>query len=1210
MLPPLPQPGIPNLPMLDAHKEQPPCVLAIDDNHGNLQLYHQVLVGDTTVGSPTRHLDALEAALFGSQPAAPGRERPRFALSLCSSGQDGRDCMLRARAAGRPYALAFVDMHMPGGWDGLQTIEALWREDPELQVVICSAYADHSWEDISARLGRSDRLLILRKPFDPIEILQLACTLCEKWNLQRARREQLSQLERHVAQRTQHLQSALEQRRRAEQELLQFFQLSPDVLCVLDDQGRFVRLSPAIEALLDYRPEELQGQFFAQIVDPLDRPLAADCLPCLTHPAQDADLLVRCRGRDGSSHWLEWRFSAAGHDGLLYGIGRDVSARQAAEDIRKRLAVVLEATSDIVGFSDADGRLQYLNRKGRELAGLSEQAVAGQRFADFHPDWASQLIREQAFPCAMAHGIWHGESAIRCADGRELAVSQIIEAHRGADGEIEFISSIMRDISERKVYEAQLQHQATHDALTGLANRTLFMDRLRQALAQARRHAREVLVAFIDLDRFKLVNDSLGHDTGDELLKALSQRMAGSLRDTDTLARFGGDEFVLLLPDLPQASDGMLVIGRLLTALGEPLQLAGQRFQVTCSIGCSTYPGDGDAADDLLRFADAAMYRAKELGRANLQVYNAELRAHIDERLLIENALHDALERNQLSLHYQPQVDLRSGRILGLEALLRWQHPELGAIEPSRFIPIAEETGLIEAIGRWTLYRACAQLLEWRRQGFAPLPVAVNLSAHQALRPGLAEMIGQCLAETGVPPQWLELELTESASMDDPERVIPLMQQLRQLGVSLSLDDFGSGYSNMRYLKLFPVQKLKLDGSFIKDITHDAGSMAIVDATIAMAHRLGLKVVAEMAETEGQVIQLAAHGCDQVQGHYFSRALPPEQLETLLRARQMALPGGLDTDDGRRRILILDDEVPVTAALQRALHQEDYQVLSANNAAQAFDLLARHPVGVVLSDQRMPDMSGSAFLNQVRMLYPDSVRILFTGYTDFQSAQQAINQGAVHQLLSKPWDDQQLCQRIIQALEQYRYSRQSNPNSGKEGQSMKGMIYTEFLDMVEKQHGLDMVDGITRGAYTVGNYEHGELLRLVTALGDATGCAVPELVRQYGEYLFQRFSSAYPQYFIQARCCFSFLRAIEAHIHVEVRKLYPDAELPSFSYDAPTPDELIVEYCSPRGLADLAEGLILGCIRHYREAIQLTRSDLPKRDGEQRARFHLTRQMS
>lgn len=760
----------------------PPRVLLIDDNRSNLELMSQILAGEDD--GATRRLEALESSVFGAAPAARAA-RPQFAVERCEDGQNGRDRAARAHAAGQPFALAFVDMRMPGGWDGLQTIEALWQVQPDLQVVICSAYADHSWEEISARLGRSDSLLILRKPFDPIEVLQLACALTEKWRLQRARQDQLNELERLVAQRTRHLHAAL---------------------------------------------------------------------------------------------------------------------------------------------------------------------------------------------------------------------------------------------GERQQVERELQHQATHDALTGLANRPLLLDRLQQAIAQASRRRRQLLVVFIDLDRFKLINDSLGHECGDQLLQTVARRMAGCLRDSDTLARLGGDEFVLLLPDLDQANAGMPVVTRLLDCVAEPLTLAGQSLSLTCSVGCSAYPADGCGADDLLRFADSAMYRAKELGRNNVQVYNADLRARIDQRVRLESALRHAIERDELSLHYQPQVDLRNGRIQGLEALLRWHCAELGDIEPARFIPLAEDSGLIDSLGEWALYRACEQLLDWQRQGLPAVRVAVNLSAKQ-LRPGLDQLLARCLAETGVDPANLELELTESASMDDPERIIPLLQRLRELGVSLSIDDFGSGYSNMRYLKLFPVQKLKLDGAFIREITTDAGSMAIVDAAIAMAHRLGLKVVAEMAETEGQVMQLAAHGCDQVQGYYFSRPLSAAQLTPLLRAGQMALPPTLGRDDSRRRVLILDDEQSVTSTLKRALRHQDYQVLTANNANEAFDLLARQPVGVVLSDQRMPDMLGSDFLDQVRMLYPDAVRILFTGYTDFTSAQKAINQGAVHRLIAKPWNNQELNQVISQALEQHERAR-------------------------------------------------------------------------------------------------------------------------------------------------------------------------------------------
>ncbi|MGH8353544.1 MAG: EAL domain-containing protein [Pseudomonas sp.] len=889
----------PAQPQPPADADEPPRVLAIDDNQSNLVLFHKILAG--TNDSATPGLDALEAALFGSQPE-PRPQRPRFAVDLCTDGQGGLACARRARAAGRPYALAFVDMRMPGGWDGLQTIAALWHEDPDLQVVICSAYADHSWDQITRCLGRSDRLLILRKPFDPLEILQLACALTEKWRLQQARRCQLNQLERHVAQRTQHLHAALEQRRRAEQELLQFFELTPDLLCVLDAEGHFVRLSPAVTQLLGYTPEALVNRPFTQIVHPEDRHSLLERLPGLTAAEpQASELTLRCLTRDGSPRWLEWRFAAAGHGGLYYGSGRD--------------------------------------------------------------------------------------------------------------------------IGERKANEAQLQYQATHDALTGLANRTLLMDRLRQALVQARRHKRQLLLAFIDLDRFKLINDSLGHERGDQLLKAVAQRMAGCLRDSDTLARLGGDQFVLLLPELEQVNAGMPVIARLLACVAEPLELGGQSLGLSCSVGCSAYPADGDDADDLLRFADTAMYRAKELGRANIQVHNAELRAHLDQRLRLESALRHAVARDELSLHYQPQIDLGNGQIQGLEALLRWHHPELGDIAPARFIPIAEDAGLIAALGEWALQRACQQLREWQDQGLPPLRVAVNLSAKQLLRPGLADLVSRCLAETGVDPTRLELELTESASMDDPERIIPLLQRLRALGVSLSIDDFGSGYSNLSYLTRFPVQKLKIDGAFIKAITTDAGSMAIIDAAIAMAHRLGLKVVAEMAESEGQVVQLAAHGCDLVQGYYFSRPMSAAQLTPLLQTGHMALPASLGSTDGRRTVLVLDDEQNITTTLERALCRQGYQVLTANCASDAFDLLARHAVGVVLSDQRMPDMQGCDFLNQVRMLYPDAVRILFTGYTDFASAQRAINLGAVHRLIAKPWDDQELSQALALALEQYERAR-------------------------------------------------------------------------------------------------------------------------------------------------------------------------------------------
>jgi diguanylate cyclase (GGDEF)-like protein len=778
----LPVPGgsVPEKPCITASAR----ILLIDDNRSNLELMREILIGEDR--SAARQLESLEAALFGTSKRPAGKTLPSFAVDHCESGRRGHELVASALAGARPYAVAFVDMRMPNGWDGLQTIEALWQLDPDLQVVICSAYDDHSWEQIIERLGCLDNLLFLRKPFDPIEVLQLATALSEKWRLQHARQNQLAELQAHVAERTRHLQEALDQRLRAERELL---------------------------------------------------------------------------------------------------------------------------------------------------------------------------------------------------------------------------------------------HLATHDALTGLANRPLFMDRLQQAMVLAQRQQRQLLIAFIDLDRFKQFNDQLGRKCGDELLRMIANRMSACLRESDTLARLGGDEFALLLPDTKQAKNAMAALTRLLDRLAEPFALEGKELSVTCSLGCSVYPDDGTDGEDLLGYATLASYRAKELGRNSIQAYNPELHARLQERQLLESALHQAIVNEEFELYYQPQIDLRSGRICGLEALLRWHHPQLGAISPARFIPIAEENGLIHQIGEWTLYSACRQLLAWQDQGIPLQRVALNLSARQAAQPGLDALISRCLKETGIDPSYLELELTESVSMDDPEHIIPLMQRLRKLGINLAIDDFGTGYSNLSYLQLFPVSKLKLDGSFVRGITSDAGSMAIIDAVIALAHRLGLKVVAEMAETEAQVIQLAAHGCDQVQGYYFSRPLPAAELEPLLRAGATELPSA-GADDGAKRVLILDDEENVTSAIRRAFRNQHFEVLTANNAADAFDLLARHRVGVVLSDQRMPDMNGNRFLNQVRMLYPETVRVLFTGYTDFQSIREAINLGAAHQLIDKPWNNGELQQLITQGLEQYAQNRQ------------------------------------------------------------------------------------------------------------------------------------------------------------------------------------------
>ena len=472
------------------------------------------------------------------------------------------------------------------------------------------------------------------------------------------------------------------------------------------------------------------------------------------------------------------------------------------------------------------------------------------------------------------------EGQARCVDGTliDVAVTRQRVDYLGRPA----IYLVARDISERKQKESELLHQATHDALTGLPNRNLLIDRLQLAIAEAKRYQERFVVAFIDLDRFKWINDSYGHDAGDALLKTVSERMSSCLRESDTIARLGGDEFVLVLRDSGDGGDPTQVLNRLVDCVSLPMTVGGHEISVTCSMGCCTYPEDGEDPEALLRFSDVAMYRAKENGRNSVQHYTDELRHRFGQRATLAGELRHALERDQFTLRYQPQLDLRSGAIAGMEALLRWHHPELGEIAPQRFIPLAEETGLIEAIGDWVMRQACLQNRRWQEAGLPPLRISVNLSARELARPGLAARIALCLRSTGLDPEYLELELTESAAMHAPDKTLPVLQALRELGVGLSIDNFGTGYSNMHYLQRFPVDKLKLDGSFIHGIDTDSGRLAVADAVVSLAHRLGMKVTAEMTETERQVALLAACGCDQAQGFYFSQPASAAECAQLL----------------------------------------------------------------------------------------------------------------------------------------------------------------------------------------------------------------------------------------------------------------------------------------------------------------------------------------
>jgi len=440
---------------------------------------------------------------------------------------------------------------------------------------------------------------------------------------------------------------------------------------------------------------------------------------------------------------------------------------------------------------------------------------------------------------------------------------------------------LSRDVTQNKLAEEKIRQMAHFDALTGLPNRSLLADRCHSALGTAQRNSKSVAMMFLDLDHFKNVNDSLGHRVGDDLLKLLAERLIATVREQDTVSRLGGDEFVLVLPDT-DASGAAHVAEKLLRAAREPFDIESRELTVTPSIGIAMYPNDGRDFDELLRCADAAMYDAKQRGRSQFRFFTAEMQARSERTLVLENALRRALERGQLHLHYQPLVSVETGAITGAEALLRWNHPELGAVSPAEFIPLAESSGLILPIGEWVLRTATQQLVAWLGTGIAPITMAVNLSTAQFRQLDLPQLVGAILDEVKLPAHLLELELTEGAAMIDPIAAISTMDKLNKLGVHMAIDDFGTGYSSLSYFKKFKVSKVKIDQSFVRDITVDPDDRAIVSAIISMARSLGINTIAEGVETREQLDYLQAQGCNEVQGYYFSRPVAPDTFLKLL----------------------------------------------------------------------------------------------------------------------------------------------------------------------------------------------------------------------------------------------------------------------------------------------------------------------------------------
>jgi diguanylate cyclase (GGDEF)-like protein/PAS domain S-box-containing protein len=588
-------------------------------------------------------------------------------------------------------------------------------------------------------------------------------------------------------------------------------------------------------------------------------------------------------------------------------------------------------------------------------------------------------------------------------------------------GELRMLIAVARDISERLHAAQRLKHMSNYDSLTGLPNRTLFFQTLRDAIELAQDKNWRIAVLFITLDRFKIVNDSLGPALGDELLRQFSTRLVRCVRLRDTVGRLGGDEFahVLTMTREQTEEEAVRVANDVREALRAPFDLNGQQAVLTASIGIAMYPDDALDPGTLVKYADVAMVRAKEAGRDGYRFFTAGMNVSVLARLDLELALRSAIDGDQFELHYQPKLDLNTGRVTGAEALLRWRRPGHGLVYPAEFVPILEETGMVVRLGSWIIDEACRQIAAWGAAGVRDVHVAVNVSSRQFVEGDLEGDIRAAVARHGIDPGLLELELTESALMSNFEHTIEVLDSLKALGIRIAIDDFGTGYSSLAYLKRFPIDKLKIDIAFVRDITTNPDDAAIALAIISMAHSLHMQVIAEGVESRAQMALLRRHFCDEIQGFHFSRALPPDELGTLVQENH-AQPSRPTTDDRNvQTMLVVDDDVNVLASLHRLFRRENYRVLTAASPAEGFELLALYRVQVILCDQRMPAMNGIEFLSRVKEMYPDTIRIILSGYTGVETVLDSINRGAVYRFYTKPWNDNELRDNVRLAFRQY-----------------------------------------------------------------------------------------------------------------------------------------------------------------------------------------------
>ena len=882
----------------------------------------------TTTASPETHGQTI--LIVDDTPANLGvlvdqLDDQRFQVVVAQGGEEGLK-----RAEFVLPDIILLDVMMPG-MNGFEVCRRLKRNDStrDIPVIFMTALTDSGDKLAGFEAGGVD---YVTKPFQIEEVLARINTHLA-----------LCTMQQRLAEQNQYLQQEVLIRQRAEEGI---HQLMLEQQRILENTGvgiaflmqrRIVRCNPKLAAMFGYRMEELLGQSprllyaMEQTGDYLESTM---CTPLEKGGMHSAD--TQCRRRDGSTFWGDSILTALDqHDPSMGAILviHDIDQRKKAEALRSAQGQVfemmaisaplgevllslagliesqLEGARTVVLLLDDDGQhLSPVAAPSLPESYRTDHAAAfpgGEQIgADSGPNGAAVMQRQSVIVSDTLPGpLWNNASTLAAMHNLRASWSIPILAHQGevlgvfalhfhearqpTPTETPFIEMATRIASiaiERKHAEERIQFMAHHDALTGLPNRALLEDRLNQGMLFAQRYGRLVTVVFLDLDHFKLINDSLGHKAGDELLKTVAQRMQHCVRRTDTVVRLGGDEFVIILFDQPDQSRVIApTLQKIREAIAQPIQIAGHELQVTCSMGLATYPQDGQDVEILLRNADAAMYRAKEEGRNNVQRYSSDMNVQIQERLTLQEGLLNALSRGEFLLHYQPQLDLHSGDIIGVEALLRWQHPELGLIAPAKFIQQAEETGLIVPIGDWVLRTACKQNKAWQDAGLPPLSISVNVSARQFREKDLLERVALALRESGLAPRYLELELTESLVMQDLQQAIETMRKLNEMGVQLAIDDFGTGYSGLSSLKNFPVARLKIDKSFVSELPSNQDDRTIARAVISLGRKLHLKVIAEGVEDAAQLEFLRANDCDEIQGFHFSRPIPAKEFETFMR---------------------------------------------------------------------------------------------------------------------------------------------------------------------------------------------------------------------------------------------------------------------------------------------------------------------------------------